>query len=60
MKKLGTRITDEHKEKLIALCDRENLHQGEMIQKLIDSYLDNSVKDTDLEVKSEFIEPART
>ncbi len=56
MKKLGTRITDEHKQKLLALCDLENLHQGEMIEKLIDYYLDNPVKDTDLEVKSEFID----
>lgn len=39
MKNLGTRITDEHKEKLIALCSKEDLHQGEMIQKLIDFYL---------------------
>lgn len=39
MKNLGTRITDEHKEKLIALCSKEDFHQGEMIQKLIDFYL---------------------
>lgn len=44
MKKLGTRITEEHKEKLLELCDREDLHQGEMIEKLIDFYLDNSDK----------------
>ena len=39
MKNLGTRITDEHKKKLIALCSKEDLHQREMIQKLIDFYL---------------------
>lgn len=47
MKKLGTRITEEHKNKLIALCDRENLHQGEMIQKLIDYYLEKGSESTD-------------
>lgn len=47
MKKLGTRITEEHKEKLIALCDRENLNQGEMIEKLIDYYLEKGSESTD-------------
>lgn len=52
MKKLGTRITDEYKEKFIALCDRENLHQGEMIEKLIDYYLDERSENIDSKDKN--------
>jgi hypothetical protein len=56
LKKLGTRITAEHKEKLISLCNSNSLNQGEMIQKLIDFYLAKSSLSTDSTNKTSLIQ----
>ncbi|MGL5079759.1 MAG: RepB family protein, partial [Waterburya sp.] len=56
IKKLGTRITTEHKEKLLNLCNSNSLNQGEMIQKLIDFYLAKSSLSTDSTNKTSLIQ----